>query len=111
MEIEAQRPKNQLNQSLQQASILRAVGRKLGAADHRPELQEAILTQWYDLFRTGFLAWGLNLTNPNPPFFHLAESGRQALANATRDPSNPAGYLRHLDSMAKVGEIARFLFG
>lgn len=70
------------------------------------ELEEAILTQWGELFRTGLLAWGLNLSNPNPPFFHLTERGRRALANATRDPSNPAGYLRHLSSMGQIDPIA-----
>ena len=67
---------------------------------------EAILTQWAELFRTGLLAWGFNLSNPDPPFFHLTERGRAALANLTRDPSNPAGYLRHLASIATIDPIA-----
>jgi hypothetical protein len=84
--------------SLQQTTVLDEVARLL-APYGNPELEEAILTQWHDLFRTGLLAWGLNLTNPNPPFFHLTERGRKALANVTRDPSNPVGYLRHLDGI------------
>jgi hypothetical protein len=106
-EIEVQKPKNQWGPTLQQGSILDAVAGRAGAGDHNPDLAEALLTQWYDLFRTGILSWGHNLSNPNPPFFHLTESGRRALANATSDPSNPAGYLRHLDSTAELDQIAR----
>jgi hypothetical protein len=40
--------------------------------------------------------------NPNPPFFHMTQRGRQALAHLTRDPSNPDGYLRHLESIAPL---------
>ena len=71
--------------SLQQGQILNAVGRQLGASQDQ-SLEEAILTQWHDLFRTGLLAWGLNLSNPDPPFFHLTQRGRQALASLARDP-------------------------
>ena len=72
-----------------------------------PDHESALLTQWGELFRTGLLAWGLNLSNPNPPFVHVTERGMQALANATRDPSNPVGYLRHLDGKATINPIAR----
>jgi hypothetical protein len=88
-------------------SVLTGAARRLGIAQGRPDLEQALLTQWSELFRTGLLAWGLNLSNPNPPFFHLTEPGRQALANLTRDPSNPAGYLRHLNSVAHVDPVAQ----
>lgn len=100
-EIKAQEPKTQMDQTLQQTSILKAAEKKLGGGH-----DEAILTQWGDLFRTGLIAWGFNLMNPNPPFFHLTARGRQALENLTRDPSNPAGYLRHLASIATPNPIA-----
>jgi hypothetical protein len=104
-EIKAQEPKDQFGPTLQQGSVLDAIARTFG--QHRgQDLEQAILTQWNELFRTGLLAWGLNLSNPNPPFFHLTERGRQALANLTRDPSNPAGYLRHLASIATLDPIA-----
>jgi hypothetical protein len=35
------------------------------------DLQQAILTCWHDLFREGTISWGLNLDNPDPPFFHI----------------------------------------
>jgi hypothetical protein len=105
-EIEAQDPKGRSGwQDLQQGSVLEAAARKLRAS-HNPDLESAVLTQWQELFRTGLLAWGLNLSNPNPPFFHLTERGKRALANASRDPSNPAGYVRHLTSVATLGPIA-----
>ncbi|MFN7916699.1 MAG: hypothetical protein U0Q55_15255 [Vicinamibacterales bacterium] len=69
------------------------------------ELEQSLLTEWGELFRTGVLAWGLNLSNPDPPFFHLTRRGRMALSNLTRDPTNPAGYLRHLDSIASLNAI------
>jgi hypothetical protein len=100
-EIRAQEPKSAMDATLQQSSILDAAARKLTGYDH-----QAILTQWGELFRTGVIAWGLNLSNPNPPFFHLTERGRQALANLTRDPSNPAGYLRHLASIATLDPVS-----
>ena len=104
-EIKAQEPKSQIGPPLTQNSVLEAAAKKLGVG-YDPISQQAILTQWSELFRTGLLAWGLNLSNPNFPFFHLTEPGRQALGNLTRDPSNPAGYLRHLTSMATLHPVA-----
>jgi len=100
-EIKEQEAQTGTGGTLQQSTVLNNAARKLGGYDH-----EAILTQWSELFRTGLIAWGMNLSNPNPPFFHLTDRGRRALENATRDPSNPAGYLRHLASMATVNDIA-----
>lgn len=88
-------------------SVLRAAATRLGIAHGDRDLEQALLTQWGELFRTGLLAWGESLSSPNAPFFHLTERARQALANLTRDPSNPAGYLRHLNSVAHVDPIAQ----
>ncbi len=105
--IEANEPQGPYDHkpNLHQVPVLETAANVLGIRQN-PELEEALLTQWQELFRTGLLAWGLNLANPNPPFFHLTERGRRALANATRDPSNPAGYLRHLTSVATLEPIA-----
>lgn len=54
--------------TLQQGSMLNAVARQLGVRSD-PDLEQVILTQWHDLIRTGYFAWVLNLSNPNPPFF------------------------------------------
>jgi hypothetical protein len=107
--------RNPTGPTMQQGSVLNAVAAELkkqrpGAPQWQqltPELEEALLTQWNELFRTGLLAWGYNLSNPNAPFFHLTQRGRQALANASRDPSNPAGYLRHLGGKAPLNDVAR----
>src|ERR1051325_761101 len=100
-EIQAQSPKGPMDSNLSQSTVLDAAARKLAGYDH-----QAILTQWSELFRTGLLAWGFNLSNPNPPWFHLTDRGRQALQNLTRDPSNPDGYMRHLASAEKIGDVA-----
>jgi hypothetical protein len=36
----------------------------------------------------------LNLSNPNPPFFHITDRGCRTLESLSRDPGNPSGYLR-----------------
>jgi hypothetical protein len=82
--------------SPQTHSVLQAVRQKINVPHHGHPIELAILTQWNELFRTGLLAWGMNLSNPEPPFCHVTESGKRALANASRDPSNPEGYLQHL---------------
>lgn len=94
--------------TLQQGEILQEVSRILIQRQRDPEMEEAILTEWYDLFRTGLLAWGFNLNNPNPPWFHITERGRGALATVARDPSNPAGYLRHIETLeVPLGSTAK----
>jgi len=104
--IHAQQPPPNSSGGMQQISILQAVERKLNIRHEDRDLEQAVLTEWNELFRTGILAWGLNLQNPNPPFFHLTDRGRQALANVARDPNNPDGYRRHLESMGKINAVA-----
>jgi hypothetical protein len=72
-----------------------------------PDIEQAFLTIWHDLFRTGYLAWGLNFSNPNPPHCHVTEQGRRILQNLTRDPANPAGYLTHLATVATLNPITQ----
>jgi hypothetical protein len=97
--------KNPGDGNLQSGSILNEVIERLGGSrDHAT--QEAILTAFHELYRTGYLAWGFNLSNPDPPFFHLTDQGRKSLANLSRDPSNPAGYLNFLSKAAKLNPIA-----
>jgi len=69
-------------------------------------MEQALLTQFHDLFRTGYLAWGGNLANPGPPFFHVTQHGRRALAQFSRDPANPDGYLHYLSSKGILDPIA-----
>jgi hypothetical protein len=91
------------NTHLQSGSVLQEASRRLA----RPDLptEQALLTVFYDLFRVGYLSWGYNLANSDPPFFHLTEVGRQALALLSRDPANPDGYLAHLRTLAAIGPV------
>ena len=81
--------------SLQQTSILQELLQRIGRSQSA-EMQEAILTCWYDLFRNGILSWGYNLSNTDQPFFHVTAHGRKVLENLSRDPSNPNGYMAFL---------------
>jgi hypothetical protein len=80
--------------NLQSRAVVKEVCRRIGARSDRE--QQAVLTCWHDLMRTGFLAWGFNADNPDPPFAHLTQTGRSALSTLSRDPSNPEGYLAAL---------------
>jgi len=80
---------------LQSSGVLDETANQLGI---RGDLQgeQLLLTFFYDLFRTGYLSWGYNLSNPSPPFLHLTELGRKGLADFSRDPANPDGYLEYV---------------
>lgn len=70
------------------------------------EREQVLLTLWHDLFRTGYLAWGHNLNNADPPFFHLTDKGRRWLEHYSRDPVNPTGYLAYVATQAKLNPVA-----
>jgi hypothetical protein len=91
--------------NLQSVGVLRDTYQRLGAP-HDHLLEEAVLTVFHELFRTGYLAWGFNLANPNPPFFHVTEQGVRALSQLSRDPANPQGYLQHLAASATINPVA-----
>jgi hypothetical protein len=89
-----------LEEAAKQLGIaLRGEGRNL-------DLEQALLTVWHDLFRTGHLAWGYGVFTPDPPFYHITEQGRKALENLSRDPANPDGYLAHLTNSVLPNPIA-----
>lgn len=99
--------------NLQSNSVLQEVHEQLRAAQPRglsreqlAEREQAPLTAFHDLFRTGYLAWGFNLSNPDPPFFHVTEQGRRALRDISRDPANPEGYFAHLRAAAQLNAVA-----
>jgi len=91
--------------NLQSGSVLADVRERLGNRRDLP-FEQALLTAFSDLFRTGYLAWGINLSNPDPPFFHTTDAGRRVLQNLSRDPANPDGYLSHLHSAAQLTPLA-----
>jgi hypothetical protein len=97
----------------QEPLFLKEVARRLNAVtggDSAPDTQ-VILTYWQDLFRNGYLAYGIHLDNPNRPWFFLTERGREALKHASRDPANPDGYLAHLHSTATLDPVAESYIG
>ncbi len=87
--------------NLQTSVVLKEVAQEIGSSGVS---EEAILTAFYDLFRVGYVAWGFNLSNPNPPFFHLTDAGRRSLENLNRDPSNPDGYRAHVASISSLSD-------
>ena len=94
---------------LQTTGVLSEAAQKLAAPGNRLPRDEdqALLTAFYDLFRSGHLSWGFNLANPGPAFFHVTEQGRRTLEHLSRDPANPDGYLAHLARHATINPIAR----
>ena len=97
--------KDPSNGSLQQGSILQELQQRLGWSQPI-ELQQAILTSWYDLFRNGVLSWGFNLSNTDPPFCHVTVHGQRILENLSRDPGNPNGYMAFLKQNAALNPVA-----
>ena len=89
--------------SLQAAGVLQEASRRLPRRDRAAE--RALLTAFYDLFRTGYLSWGHDLANSSPPWCHVTVLGRQALALRSRDPANPDGYLAHLRDRVPLGPV------
>lgn len=89
---------SRLESGFQSRQVLGEVSRRLGVRNDTV-IEQAILTFFHDLFRSGHLAWGFNINNPDPPFMHLTEKGRRALAHLSRDPVNYDGY------MASVGPL------
>ena len=92
--------------SLQSGSILDETARRLNVRNNIL-VEQAIMTFFHDLFRAGQIAWGYNLSNPNPPFCHLTDIGRKTLENYSRDPSNPDGYWAYLSNLGNLNTVAR----
>lgn len=92
------------NTYLQSGGVLQKAAQRLGI-QHNLQAEQMLLTFFYDLFRTGYLSWGYNLANQAPPFFHITALGRQALAQRSRDPANPDGYLANLRAKARIGAV------
>lgn len=93
------------SEHLQIEHVLSEVAKRVGGSGL--DFEQALLTVFGDFFRTGHLAWGLNLSNARPPFFHVTEQGRRALEHMGRDPSNPAGYLAHLAARSSLNAVAQ----
>ncbi len=91
--------------NLQSSSVIQHAARKVLNRQPDRQVERALLASFYDLFRTGYVSWGHDLANPAPPFCHVTELGRRALAQRSRDPANPEGYLSHLRSRAGISSL------
>jgi hypothetical protein len=96
---------NTADSSFQSRSVLNEAARRLGIHYDMPA-QQALLTMWHDLYRSGHLSWGFNIDNPEPPFCHMTDRGRAFLQHLSRDPMNPDGYLAHLSQTASLSPIS-----
>lgn len=101
----------------QQDNVLREAVKSLDIKDEKGPEALALLAQWHDLFRGGYLSWGRDLTgshsdnysqltDASPPWFHLTEQGEVALQNFSRDPANPKGYLADLNQKAAPSSVS-----
>ena len=89
---------------IQSATIIQRAASRIGSSGGL-EGERALLTSFYDLFRTGYLSWGADLANPAPPHCHVTSLGIRALTHRSRDPANPDGYLSHLRSQCVVNPV------
>lgn len=87
--------------------VLKEVASIVGASAADLTRQRALLTAWSDLFREGLVSWGGDLNNNGPQWAHLTERGAKVATAASRDPSNPEGYLAGLEPGVPSGSVAR----
>lgn len=88
----------------QQGSILHETARRLDIKGNL-DLEQILLTEWNEMFRIGYLAWGYNLDNSEPPFCHLTLKAKENLKKFSRDPANQEGYLNYLTSNSCLNDI------
>lgn len=64
---------------------------KLGIG-YSPKDQSAVFDAWDDLYRSGVVSYGRDLSNPGMGWARLSSRGQAAARSLSRDPSNPHGY-------------------
>lgn len=104
-EVATAQPRNLNDGSLQQNTVLTQVSKRLNIVNDI-NLEQIVLSEWYGLFNIGYLSWGHNLSNTNPPFCHVTARGKKTIETLSRDPGNPEGYLAYLQSLAPLNTIA-----
>ncbi|MGQ3890714.1 hypothetical protein [Legionella sp. CNM-4043-24] len=98
--------RSRISSNLQSGVILQEVAKQFEIT-HNPTYEQMILSEFQCLMNTGYLAWGYDLANPNPPFFHITDQGIKSLENLNRDPCNPSEYLRYIDSQCQLDDTER----
>lgn len=91
--------------NLQTVSILRAAKERLNLPRDVGQ-EQLVLAEFHRLFTTGYLAWGHDLGNANPPFCHVTARGSSALERLSRDPGNPGGYKEYLKQNCSLPPVA-----
>lgn len=90
--------------NLQSTGILDEVASYFGITRNLAD-ERIILSEFQSLMNTGYLAWGHDLGNPDPPFFHVTDQGIKSLENLSRDPCNPSEYLHYIDKQCQLSDI------
>ena len=85
--------------------LLEETSRALGAFGDRRG-GRLVFAAFDDLYRSGIINWGLDLTNPGMEWCHLSEHGVASIENIDRDPSNPKGYIKAIEPYLKDQDIA-----
>ena len=92
--------------NFEHAHVLHTITDRIPRHERTPEFDRMALTQWNELFRTGYLGLGWNLDNPGHAWFHVTDRGMRAFKNLSRDPANPAGYKQYISSVAVLNPVA-----
>ncbi len=95
--------RSSLSYNLQLGSILGQVATKLNIT-HNTTYEQMILSEFQSLIYAGHFAWGHDLANPNPPFFHITDRGNKSLKDISRDPANREGYLSYIEKSGQLND-------
>lgn len=90
----------------QQGAILRETAKRLDIRNNI-DLEQILLTQWSELFRIGYLAWGYDIANSSPPFCHITEKATETLKNFSRDPANKIGYISYIEKNCSLNDVSK----
>jgi hypothetical protein len=70
-----------------------------------------LMDAWDDLFRSGIIGYGMDLSNLGYNWSHLTEYGADAIKDLNRDPSNPAAYRAVVEPHLRDEPIASSYLG
>lgn len=88
-------------------TIIEKAAARLAGDREDMQLKRALLDYWGGLMRGGQISFGTVDGNWDSGNFHLTKDGMAAVTQASRDPTNQAGYLAYLDTVVKLEDVAR----
>lgn len=68
--------------------------------------EQKALSVWSDLFRSGLIGFGIDLSNMGGVFFHKTDLADQVLSQLSNDPYNPTGYLAGVSPLIAASDVA-----